>query len=66
MTCQGCPKKRCRCIFFACPEFSEKLSAIDEDLDREEALLRQAFDPNECQCKDEHGKALNQCSECPR
>jgi hypothetical protein len=39
MTCSlSCPDWRLRCILFACPEENERLSRIDDDIDRQERI----------------------------
>jgi hypothetical protein len=38
MTCSQCPDWRLRCILFACPELSERLSRIEDDIDQLERI----------------------------
>jgi hypothetical protein len=38
MTCSQCPDWRLRCILFACPELSERLTRIEDDIDRQERI----------------------------
>ena len=38
MTCFQCPDWRLRCIFIACPEMDERLTRIEDDIDRQERI----------------------------
>jgi hypothetical protein len=41
MTCdRTCPDWRLRCIVIACPELSERLSRVDEDIDYQQERKR--------------------------
>jgi len=38
MTCSQCPDWRLRCIFIGCPEMNERLSRIEDDIERQERI----------------------------
>ena len=38
MTCSQCPDWRRRCIFIGCPEMNERLSRIEDDIERQERM----------------------------
>jgi hypothetical protein len=40
----SCPLWRLRCILFACPELSERLSRIDGDIDYQQERIRREMD----------------------
>jgi len=38
MTCSQCPDWRLRYIFIGCPEMNERLSRIEDDIERQERI----------------------------